>query len=1029
MRKETLVFPKAPTAIAALCLLAAVPAAFGQSSSTATLGQVISLPGQVNEIAVDEARGLVYVGNFSAGRVEVVSMDTKQRIASFPTSPQQTATSGMAVSPNGQWLVTTNLPTTSGVTQLSSVTVVNLNDPSERRSHSSLEQPLAVAFGADNKAVIITVQSLQLFDPADGSFEELFRYDEQVGTVGLPVQPPSLPGEITNASAASSGDGNVIFGITSDFIFSYRIRTPRGLLTIRSTETLVNEPAFGQVSASHNGDYFMAGQMLFSDDLRVIADTPEAPDSLEFVGGTGIDSEIDTVYGAFGQIVPDASATSAHPIYGVLQVMDSDNLYVRQRWRLTERIRGRIVPGGNGRFLYAVSDSGLLYLPLVDLEDTPVLEVHPDDRNLMYAFDFCNRNPITLPMRIESPNGAPATFRLSAEPFRSSDRPGVIFEPATGVTPAVVQVTVDPGALGPVQGTNATVVNIETDAANIPQQVLAISNIRDVDQVGQFMQIPGHIVSVQGDPARDRFYALDQRNFRVLAYDANDMRQIGSFKTGNTPTWMTTTRDGQFLVVANSRGENVTVINLVTMQNLGPLFMPWQILNAGHYPTSVTTDHANVIIAARSSNGGSQIDTLNLPSKAVSTRETLGIFANRFGESTAVAGNPDGTAVLIADDDGQTALWESASSRVIVARDDFGALRGGIGAGPNYYMVDNQALNSSLVPLGEFPDDIAAQESAGFAVLPDGTGVRSVRPVSQVDTGAVQQIDPRNPARAINSVRMAEPPPAPSPDYPFMQSLGSLRDGRLVSASSAGVVMFRQNYQQGVGNPRIGEVTNGADFARATAVGGLISIFGNGLAPQEQGAVDTPLPTRLASTCVSANGAPLPLMYVSPNQINAQMTFTTFGPINLQVHSNGGVSDVFVKQVDPAAPAIFGVRGPDSARYAAVFRENNTLSTLSNPLRPNEIAVVYLTGLGETSPLSVAGVPASSTILAEAAEMPTVTLGGVPLEIRYGGLTPGFVGLYQLNLFIPSFVPKGLEVPLTITSGANSTTVNVRVVE
>ena len=35
----------------------------------------------------------------------------------------------------------------------------------------------------------------------------------------------------------------------------------------------------------------------------------------------------------------------------------------------------------------------------------------------------------------------------------------------------------------------------------------------------------------------------------------------------------------------------------------------------------------------------------------------------------------------------------------------------------------------------------------------------------------------------------------------------------------------------------------------------------------------------------------------------------------------------------------------------------------------------------------------------------------------------------QLNLFIPSFVPKGLQVPLTVTSGANSTTVNVRVVE
>lgn len=1028
MRKKTLVFTEAPMAIAALCLLAAVPSALGQTVNTASLGQAISLPGQVNEIAVDEARGLIYAGNFSAGRVDVVSMDTKQRIASFPTSPQQTATSGMAVSPNGQWLVTTNLPTTSGVTQLSSVTVVNLNDPSERRSHASLEQPLAVGFGADNKAVIVTVESLQLFDPADGSFDELFRFEDQMGTVSLPVAPPTLPAEITSASVTSSGDGNWVFGVTSDFLFSYRIRTPRGLLTVRAIDTLINPPAFNQVSASRSGDYFMAGQMLFTNDLRVIADSAEAPQTLQFVGGTGIDSAIDTVYGAFGQIVPEETSAQ-HAIFGVLQVMDSTNLHVRQRWRLPERIRGRIVPGGNGSFLYAVSDSGLLYLPLDDMEDTPVLEVHPDDRNMMFSFDFCNRNPITYMMRIESPNGAPATFSLSAEPFRSSDRPGVIFEPANGVTPAVVQVTVDPGALGPVQGTNATVVNIETDAANIPQQVLAISNIRDVDQVGQFTQIPGHIVSVQGDPSRDRFYALDQRNFRVLAFDANDMRQIGSFRTGNTPTWMTTTRDGQFLVVANSRGENVTIINLATMQRVGELFMPWQILNAGHYPTSVTTDHTNVIVAARASTGGSQLDTLNLPSKAVSTRETLGIFSNRFGRNMAVAGNPDGTAVLVVDDSGQTALWEAASSRLIVARSDFTALRGGIGAGPNYYMVDNHALNASLVPVGSYDDAIAAQESAGFATLPDGTGVRSVRPVSQVDTGAIQQIDGRNPARTLNSVRMAEPPPAESPDYPFMQSLASLRDGRLVSASSAGVVLFPPNYTQGVGNPRISEVTNGADFARATAVGGLISIFGDGLAPQAQGAVDTPLPTRMASTCVSANGSPLPLMYVSPSQINAQMLFSTFGPVNLQVHSNGGVSDVFVKQVDPAAPAIFGVRGPDSQRYAAVFRENNSLSTLSNPLRPNEVAVVYLTGLGGTSPISVAGTPASSTILAEAANVPQVTLGGVPLEIRYSGLTPGFVGLYQLNLFIPSFVPKGLQVPLTVTSGANSTTVNVRVVE
>jgi uncharacterized protein (TIGR03437 family) len=170
-------------------------------------------------------------------------------------------------------------------------------------------------------------------------------------------------------------------------------------------------------------------------------------------------------------------------------------------------------------------------------------------------------------------------------------------------------------------------------------------------------------------------------------------------------------------------------------------------------------------------------------------------------------------------------------------------------------------------------------------------------------------------------------------------------------------------------------------------------------------------------------------LFVSDEQINAQMPFGSVGPVSMQVHTRSGISDIFVKQVDPAAPAIFGVRGPDSNRYAAIFRENNTLSTLSNPLRPNEIAVIYLTGLGGVNPLAIAGEPASSTILAQTANAPTVEIGGVAGEVKFSGLTPGFIGLYQINVLLPSYVPKGLEVPLTVTMGANTATVNVRIVE
>jgi len=60
---------------------------------------------------------------------------------------------------------------------------------------------------------------------------------------------------------------------------------------------------------------------------------------------------------------------------------------------------------------------------------------------------------------------------------------------------------------------------------------------------------------------------------------------------------------------------------------------------------------------------------------------------------------------------------------------------------------------------------------------------------------------------------------------------------------------------------------------------------------------------------------------------------------------------------------------------------------------------------------------------------PVVTLGGVALPVEYAGLTPGTVGVYQINVIVPfKGVPTGFEIPLTVSQGGNSTTIPVRVV-
>jgi uncharacterized protein (TIGR03437 family) len=59
----------------------------------------------------------------------------------------------------------------------------------------------------------------------------------------------------------------------------------------------------------------------------------------------------------------------------------------------------------------------------------------------------------------------------------------------------------------------------------------------------------------------------------------------------------------------------------------------------------------------------------------------------------------------------------------------------------------------------------------------------------------------------------------------------------------------------------------------------------------------------------------------------------------------------------------------------------------------------------------------------------TATVGGRPAEVFFAGLTPGAVGLYQVNVKIPPDTPVGDAVEVTITQGtttSNPATIAVR---
>ena len=150
----------------------------------------------------------------------------------------------------------------------------------------------------------------------------------------------------------------------------------------------------------------------------------------------------------------------------------------------------------------------------------------------------------------------------------------------------------------------------------------------------------------------------------------------------------------------------------------------------------------------------------------------------------------------------------------------------------------------------------------------------------------------------------------------------------------------------------------------------------------------------------------------------------------MTVHTPGGVSDNYNLTVRANSPSVFlsGQAGPATNLPTVVRADNSLLVTDSNPIHRRDTVVIYLTGLGQTSPLVADGMPAPGNPLANALTMPVVDLAGVTLPVLYAGLAPGEVGVYQINATVPSNAPEGLGIPLTVTQGLAAQTVSVRVV-
>jgi uncharacterized protein (TIGR03437 family) len=296
--------------------------------------------------------------------------------------------------------------------------------------------------------------------------------------------------------------------------------------------------------------------------------------------------------------------------------------------------------------------------------------------------------------------------------------------------------------------------------------------------------------------------------------------------------------------------------------------------------------------------------------------------------------------------------------------------------------------------------------------------------------GAIENL-PGLPSAAVKPTRMVEAPVMPAVGNVFTRTVSPLATGtNVIALTTSGFTVVAWNYDAAVALPAITSVVNAANGAQAVAPGGLISIFGQNMSPVTQATNQTPLPTALAQSCVEVNGTPIPLLYVSTQQVNAQLPNNVVGSATMAIYTAGGESDSFYFTVSPTAPSIFlsGTAGPQTGLATVVRWNDGELVTPTNPIHPNDYVEIYLTGMGATMPSVAAGLPGPANPLAMVQSAPSVMLGGYPLTVTYAGLAPGEVGVYQIDAFVPFGVPLGLSVPLAIYQGGGSTSVNERVV-
>jgi uncharacterized protein (TIGR03437 family) len=212
----------------------------------------------------------------------------------------------------------------------------------------------------------------------------------------------------------------------------------------------------------------------------------------------------------------------------------------------------------------------------------------------------------------------------------------------------------------------------------------------------------------------------------------------------------------------------------------------------------------------------------------------------------------------------------------------------------------------------------------------------------------------------------------------------------------------------------------------AVAPGSIIAIYGSSLAPAPTVGPASPLAQTLAGVTVVMTGRILPLYFVSPQQINAELpSGLAAGAYTLTVQWEGHDDVQAAFQVVRDAPGLF-TQSADGIQYALVTRPNGALATPGAPALPGETVTLYGTGFGPYIGSAPDGFAIPQTGNLPLADPVAIVSGSLSIDPVFAGAAPGEVGVALVSFRIPDDAVAPMEL-LATANGVKSNTVVVPV--